>query len=65
MGIEKEYSISPDGEKFKIPEEEDYRKEYDRLENLVKDKREEGFGIVVVMGLGFVGAVMALSLIHI
>lgn len=59
MGIEKEYSISPDGDKFKIPEEEDYRKEYDRLENLVKDKREEGFEIVVVMGLGFVGAVMA------
>jgi nucleotide sugar dehydrogenase len=59
MGIEKEYSISPDGDKFKIPEEKDYRKEYDRLENLVKDKREEGFEIVVVMGLGFVGAVMA------
>ncbi len=27
-----EYSISPDGEKFKIPEEEDYIKEYERLE---------------------------------
>ena len=54
-----EYSISPDGEKFKIPEEEDYAKEYERLEKLVKEKREDGLEIVVVMGLGFVGAVMA------
>ena len=54
-----EYSVSPDGEKFKIPEEDDYTKEYERLEKLVKEKREEGLEIVVVMGLGFVGAVMA------
>jgi UDP-N-acetyl-D-glucosamine dehydrogenase len=54
-----EYSISPDGEKFKIPEEEDYTREYERLEKLVMARREEGFEIVVVMGLGFVGAVMA------
>jgi len=54
-----EYSISPDGEKFKIPEEEDYAREYERLEKLVAARREEGFEIVVVMGLGFVGAVMA------
>jgi nucleotide sugar dehydrogenase len=54
-----EYSISPDGEKFKIPEEEDYAREYERLEKLVADRREEGLEIVVVMGLGFVGAVMA------
>lgn len=54
-----EYSISPDGEKFKIPEEYDYKEEYERLQKLVSSKREEGFEIVVVMGLGFVGAVMA------
>jgi UDP-N-acetyl-D-glucosamine dehydrogenase len=54
-----EFSISPDGEKFKIPEDEEYRKEYDRLEGRVKSKREQGCEIVVVMGLGFVGAVMA------
>jgi UDP-N-acetyl-D-glucosamine dehydrogenase len=54
-----EYSISPDGEKFKIPEEEDYTREYERLEKLVTARREEDFEIVVVMGLGFVGAVMA------
>ncbi len=54
-----EYSIGPDGEKFKLPEQEDYIKEYNRLEKLVEAKRKEGFEIVVVMGLGFVGAVMA------
>jgi UDP-N-acetyl-D-glucosamine dehydrogenase len=54
-----EYSISPGGEKFKIPDEQDYKKEYLRLEKLVKAHRKEGREIVVVMGLGFVGAVMA------
>jgi len=54
-----EYSISPEGEKFKIPDEQDYKKEYLRLEKLAKDHRKEGQEIVVVMGLGFVGAVMA------
>ena len=54
-----EHSVSPEGEKFKIPDEEDYKKEYARLEKLAKAHRKEGQEIVVVMGLGFVGAVMA------
>ena len=54
-----EYSISPEGEKFKIPDEQDYKKEYLRLEKLAKAHRKDGQEIVVVMGLGFVGAVMA------
>lgn len=54
-----EYSVSPDGEKFKLPGEEEYRKEYERLEALATAYRGKGFEIVVVMGLGFVGAVMA------
>ena len=54
-----EYSISPDGEKFKLPEKKDYEDEYKRLVELVEVKRREGMEIVVVMGLGFVGAVMA------
>ena len=29
-----EYSVSPEGEKFKIPDEQDYKKEYLRLEKL-------------------------------
>ncbi|MBW2206915.1 MAG: GDP-mannose dehydrogenase [Deltaproteobacteria bacterium] len=54
-----EYSVSPDGEKFELPEEEDYRREYESLKKLADEKREAGQEIVVVMGLGFVGAVMA------
>ena len=54
-----EYSISPEGERFKLPEENEYTKEFIRLEKIVREKREQGFEIVVVMGLGFVGAVMA------
>jgi len=54
-----DYSISPEGESFKLPDEEDYRKEYERLFKLVERHRTEGHEIVVVMGLGFVGAVMA------
>jgi UDP-glucose 6-dehydrogenase len=54
-----EYSISPDGEQFKLPDENDYLEEFKRLEQLVHSKRQLGLEIVVVMGLGFVGAVMA------
>ncbi len=53
------YSISPDGEEFRLPEEEDYLKEYERLEALAREQKDMGREIVVVMGLGFVGAVMA------
>ncbi|MBW2031530.1 MAG: nucleotide sugar dehydrogenase [Deltaproteobacteria bacterium] len=53
------YSISPDGEEFKVPEGDDYLKEFERLEKLAQKHRKEGREIVVVMGLGFVGAVMA------
>ena len=54
-----EYSISPDGEKFALPQQEDYEREYQRLSEITKREREKGREIVVVMGLGFVGAVMA------
>jgi len=54
-----EYSISPDGERFPIPQVDDYKSEYDRLSLITKKEREKGREIVVVMGLGFVGAVMA------
>ena len=54
-----EYSISPEGEKFNLPTEEEHVREFDRLKTLVREHREKGFEIVVVMGLGFVGAVMA------
>ena len=54
-----EYSVSPDGEKFPLPTEADYEQEFKRLEQLAARHREQGHEIVVVVGLGFVGAVMA------
>ncbi|MBW6460972.1 MAG: hypothetical protein K0B08_10410, partial [Bacteroidales bacterium] len=52
-------SFSPEGEKFPLPSPGEYAKEYERLEELVARARGEGKEIVVVMGVGFVGAVMA------
>ncbi|MHC4148029.1 MAG: nucleotide sugar dehydrogenase [Planctomycetota bacterium] len=54
-----DYSVSPEGERFAIPQESDYAAELDRIESLVEAARDEGKEIVVVMGVGFVGAVMA------
>lgn len=54
-----DYSISPDGERFALPTEDEYAREYERLLKAVEEQRQKGREIVVVMGLGFVGAVMA------
>ena len=54
-----EYSISPSGEKFPIPQNSEYTAEFDRIESLAAAARAQGKEIVVVMGVGFVGAVMA------
>jgi len=55
----KQYSMSPSGEKFPIPVPEDYPAEFERLKKIAAAKRREGKEIVVVVGVGFVGAVMA------
>lgn len=52
-------SISPSGERFPLPKPEDYKKEFDSLMKRVAREREKKREIVVVMGVGFVGAVMA------
>ena len=54
-----QYSVAPDGEKFPIPQQGDYTAELDRLKGLTDAARADGREIVVVMGVGFVGAVMA------
>ncbi|MGD0821260.1 MAG: nucleotide sugar dehydrogenase [Desulfomonilia bacterium] len=54
-----EYSISPEGKKYQLPVAQDYNIEFERLKRLVDEQRSMGREIVVVMGLGFVGAVMA------
>jgi nucleotide sugar dehydrogenase len=53
------HSVSPSGERFPLPRKEDYQKEFERIEKLVEGARKENKEIVVVMGVGFVGAVMA------
>ncbi len=53
------YSVCPAGEAFPLPKAEDFDKESERLQALVKQQRAEGLQIVVVMGVGFVGSVMA------
>jgi len=52
-------SVSPSGEAFPLPRDEDYAAEYKRLEKLAAKARADGKEVVVVMGVGFVGAVMA------
>lgn len=57
--IESEASVCPAGEAFPLPAPQEYEKELTRLKTLVKTQRDLGREIVVVMGVGFVGAVMA------
>ena len=52
-------SISPSGERYPIPGPEQDRAELARLEALAREARAAGREVVVVLGVGFVGAVMA------
>ncbi len=52
-------STCPAGEVFPLPSPEDYDRELKRLQKTVNEQRLLGREIVVVMGVGFVGAVMA------
>jgi len=54
-----DYSVSPAGERFALPTREEYAAELKRLGGLADAARREGKEVVVVMGVGFVGAVMA------
>ncbi|MGA1821191.1 MAG: nucleotide sugar dehydrogenase [Thermoplasmatota archaeon] len=54
-----DFSISPDGEKFPLPTEEEYDAEFRRMKELAEKHRAMGREIVVVVGVGFVGVVMA------
>ncbi|MFH1120624.1 MAG: UDP binding domain-containing protein [Bacteroidota bacterium] len=59
MSNEKTWSVSPSGEQFAVPAKSEYAAEKERIRLLVEKARTEGKEIVVVMGVGFVGAVMA------
>jgi nucleotide sugar dehydrogenase len=52
-------SLCPNGQAFPLPQAQDYDEEWRRLEARVAEERRRGREIVVVMGVGFVGAVMA------
>jgi nucleotide sugar dehydrogenase len=52
-------SVCPNNETFSLPSGADYDKEFKRLQRAVTQQRRLGRDIVVVMGVGFVGAVMA------
>lgn len=52
-------SLSPDNEAFPLPTPEQHAAEIERVRQLAEQARLEGKEVVVVMGLGFVGAVMA------
>lgn len=51
-------SISPDGVEFPLPDNNDYAEEFRRISALANAARKDGLEIVVVIGVGFVGAVM-------
>ncbi|NQT96275.1 MAG: GDP-mannose dehydrogenase [Candidatus Marinimicrobia bacterium] len=52
-------SISPDGIAYPLPTENEYGPELERMQQLAEQARVEGKEIVIVMGVGFVGVVMA------
>ena len=52
-------SISPDGSEFSLPSDERTEKEIEKIKEIAKEQKENGKKIVVVQGLGFVGAVNA------
>ena len=57
--MSEKFSISPNGEKFLLPKPEEYKAEFENLKQRVEQERALNREIVVVMGVGFVGAVMA------
>lgn len=52
-------SMCPAGNHYPLPQERDHLREFQRVKKLVEEQRTLGREIVVVMGVGFVGAVMA------
>jgi nucleotide sugar dehydrogenase len=52
-------SVCPAGRSYDLPKPGDYEREFKALQKTVARERAKGREIVVVMGVGFVGAVMA------
>jgi len=54
-----DYSTCPSGEKFPLPKAADYVSEFKKMQKLVEEQRLKNREIIVVIGVGFVGSVMA------
>jgi nucleotide sugar dehydrogenase len=52
-------SVCPTGREYPLPQPDDYAPELERIRQIVQEQRSLGREIVLVMGVGFVGAVMA------
>lgn len=52
-------SVCPAGEAFPLPNDADFAAEFERIRKLAEINKARGREIVVVVGVGFVGAVMA------
>ena len=52
-------SLCPAGREYPLPQPDDYAPEFERIRQIVQEQRALGREIVLVMGVGFVGAVMA------
>ena len=59
LPLEPLVSVCPAGEVFSLPQKDDYDRELERIQKIVQEQRLLGREIVLVMGVGFVGAVMA------
>jgi UDP-N-acetyl-D-glucosamine dehydrogenase len=59
LPLEPPVSVCPAGEVFPLPQKDDYDQELERIQKIVQEQRLLGREIVLVMGVGFVGAVMA------
>ena len=57
--MQSEYSVGPEAKNFPFPPRKMYDQEFRRLEALAASHRKDGREIVAVVGMGFVGAVMA------
>jgi len=54
-----QFSVSPRGEKFTIPQRQDYSSKFQCLEKLGRSVRQQCKKIVAAMGVGLFGGVMA------
>jgi UDP-N-acetyl-D-glucosamine dehydrogenase len=52
-------SVCPAGKEYTLPRPEEYERELERIREIAEQQRSLGREIVLVMGVGFVGAVMA------